>query len=276
MNPVAAFLLWQSGRGLADESIAHYRWMLGKLPADPALAPADILSLYVALKGQIGPVSIANLDTALRVFYRWLEDRDLWPNIMAKVPRPRLPKSFPRVFTRPELVRISTEARTDPRDAALVAFLLGTGARIGEVASLRWPHVRMGAVTITGKTGPRVVPLPAQAQRLMAGLGDGSAVWVGPKGPLTQPGLRGVIFKLLRRAHVDGKRASPHTFRHTFATEFLRLGGSLQQLQRILGHSSITQTMVYVHMVESDLLVGAEAHSPLQLVQLEDEAQASA
>lgn len=262
------FLLYCRARGLSSAVVRQYRWTLEKL-GDPAMETADILRLYVQLEPQLGPVSLVAIDRNLRVFYKWLASEDLWPNIMAKVPRRKAPKSFPRVFTRPELTAISTAARSDPRDAALIAFLLGTGARIGEAANLRWRDVRMGSVTISGKTGPRPVPLPAQAQRLMAGLGDGDAVWVGPRGPLTTAGLRQVVEAVIRRAGVTGKRASAHTFRHTFATEYLRLGGSLQKLQDYLGHSEITTTMVYVHMTQADLMDGAEQFSPLQLVELE-------
>ena len=264
------FLLWCAGQGISASTLRLYRWALGKLPPDPAITPADILRIYVSLN-TISAVSLVGLDRVLRVFYKWLDAQDLWPNIMLKVPRRKLPKQFPRVFSRTELVAISREAQKDHRDAALIAFLLGTGARIGEAANLRWPNVHMGSVTISGKTGPRTIPLPAQAQRLITGLGDGFAVWVGPRGPLTTAGLRQAVEAVVRRAGVDGKRASAHTFRHTFATEFIRLGGPVQKLQRYMGHASILVTMLYVHMVEADLLDGVEAFSPLQLVQLEDE-----
>jgi site-specific recombinase XerD len=48
------------------------------------------------------------------------------------------------------------------------------------------------------------------------------------------------------------KKVSFHVARHTFATSFLRAGGQVEKLQKLLGHSDIKQTMIYVHIVQAD------------------------
>src|SRR5204862_194060 len=66
---------------------------------------------------------------------------------------------------------------------------------------------------------------------------------------------------LMRRAGVAAGGA--HALRHTFATSYVRGGGSVVRLQRILGHSSVTMTMRYVHLVAGDLGEGHAQLSPL-------------
>lgn len=260
------FLTYLSGLGRSSETLRLYRWALDQLP-DPSIVEAqEVVALYAGLRQRYSSVSVANVDKAWRVFYSWLAWRELWPNIMERVPKPRPPRSTPRVFSRPELTAIVGAAKTQ-RDAALVAFFLGTGARIGEVANLRWPNIALGTVRIHGKTGWRTVPLPKKAQSLLHNLGDGEHVWAGLRGPLGYAGVKQAILRIIRDAGINGARASPHTFRHTFATEYLRLGGEVHKLQRYLGHFSLAQTMIYVHLLEAG---GVEDHTPLQLVEFAD------
>lgn len=148
----------------------------------------------------------------------------------------------------------------------MVALLLDTGVRLGELASLTWAGVGKGSVTVSGKTGMRTVPISQRTQEMLVGLGNIESLWVGRKGPLSYDGVHIALRRLVRRAGVSGKKQGPHTFRHTFATEYLRGGGSLWTLQRILGHTSITVTQAYLHLVHDDLAVGHETFSPLRLV----------
>jgi len=71
--------------------------------------------------------------------------------------------------------------------------------------------------------------------------------------PITTDRLRTIIEKYAWRVGIEGVRCSPHTFRHTFAISYLRNGGDVFSLQRILGHSSLEIVRIYVNMGEADI-----------------------
>jgi len=75
--------------------------------------------------------------------------------------------------------------------------------------------------------------------------------------PLTPNRIQSIIETYANRAGITGVRASPHTFRHTFAITYLRNGGDVFTLQRILGHETLDMVRNYVTLAQSDL---QEAH----------------
>jgi site-specific recombinase XerD len=81
-----------------------------------------------------------------------------------------------------------------------------------------------------------------------------------------EPFLRGGILQLIERlgkkAGIQGVRCSPHTFRHTFAIEFLRNGGNLFTLKQILGHTSLQVTNRYVSLAQADIQSQHRQFSP--------------
>jgi integrase/recombinase XerD len=121
-------------------------------------------------------------------------------------------------------------ALAEPRERALTLLLLDTGLPLAEVAALRVGDLRPdGTIRVMGKGAKeRIVPLGATARRALlryvAGrdpVGPADALFVGRYGaPLSRRGMQYAIARLGRRAGV-GTRSSPHTFRHTFARDYL-------------------------------------------------------
>lgn len=81
---------------------------------------------------------------------------------------------------------------------------------------------------------------------------------------LTRHGLRFLIVRLGKAARLDGStRVSPHTFRHTFAIEFLRAGGNVFTLQQLLGHTHLAMTNRYVAIAQADITAQHRQFSPV-------------
>lgn len=81
--------------------------------------------------------------------------------------------------------------------------------------------------------------------------------------PLTTSGLLQLVHRTGKRAEIQVTRCSPHTFRHTFAIEFLRAGGNVFALQQLLGHTSLQVTQLYVAQAEADIQKQHRMFSPV-------------
>lgn len=264
---VGEYLTWCAAGDLSPKTLSAYAWALAYLPD---WLPCDATEL----NRTIGLVDLAteskhNLIRVWTTFFRWAGERHAIGNPMAHVRRPKRRRKLPRVFTDIEIRSIWSVCRSQ-RDQALIAILLDTGIRLGELAGLTWDQVEQRYIHVDGKSGPRSVPVSVQAQQLLVGLGDIEHVWVGRVGPMTYDGIKITIRKILARAGIRGRKLGAHTFRHTFATNYLRAGGNVFALQRILGHSSISVTQLYVHLVRDDLAECHEEYSPLRLVWFND------
>ena len=192
-------------------------------------------------------------------------------NEVAKVPRiPQQPLA-PRGLSNRDLRRFLKEVdiRSGVRDKALIYFLLHTGLRLGEVASLRLDNLtlspRKGAVRVRSEWAKggkeRVVPVSAAARcflaEYLATRGDASGpVFLGERGPLGRNGIAKRVAKYARAASV---KATPHTLRHCFAYRYLeRTANDLVGPAAILGHSNLNTTMGYTCRRMEDLEAALE------------------
>jgi integrase/recombinase XerD len=152
------------------------------------------------------------------------------------------------------------------RDLALVALMLLDGLRSRETLDLRLDDFRLAErqLRVLGKGHkPRVLPLPAETigvlqnyLRLERPQTNSTALFVSLKGrhrgqPMTVAGLRSLFRHHRLRSEV--RRANPHRFRHTFASDMVRSGISLPALQQLLGHAHIHTTMIYVQLAPQDV-----------------------
>ena len=79
--------------------------------------------------------------------------------------------------------------------------------------------------------------------------------------PLAPDGVKSEFRRIFHRA---GIKAGPHSLRHTFAAQYLRRGGKIWALQRILGHSRVTTTEIYLHLINEDVIRDHRQVSPIQ------------
>lgn len=139
----------------------------------------------------------------------------------------------------------------------IAVLCLSTGARWSEAMRLKNEHIVHNKVRFTfTKTGkPRVIPISADVANMIRNAKSG----------LLFPGAS---YSRFRQTLKEVKPSLPagqatHVLRHTFATHFMMNGGSIITLQRLLGHSSLEQTMAYAHFAP-DFLQDAIAYNPLK------------
>jgi integrase/recombinase XerD len=142
--------------------------------------------------------------------------------------------------------------------------MLEAGLRVSEACSLAWRDVDLLAPVIMvrrGKGGKdRCVPITHALARAIAAERTVSP-WVlaRPRDPAAHI-TRATLGQACRRlGHRLGVRLWPHVFRHTYASNCLRAGLSIEDLRRLLGHSNLATTAIYLHVREDDLAARVRA-----------------
>ena len=260
------FLLSKQAAFRSPATIAFYdrtlhaflKW-LGDSPLDTASVRLYFREL--AESGRLNPGGLHAHARALRAWTRFLAAEGYQSPVT--VPMPRVGEPHRPCPTREDVQRLLRACRT-PRDRALVLTLADTGVRLSECAGLSWPDVdfTIGALLVRrGKGGKvRAVYLGAaprrallRLRRVTSGKNTGSLFGLRP------PGIREVLRRLSRRA---GVHVTAHGLRRFFATESLRAGLDVLSLQRLLGHSTLAMTSIYVQLASDDLAAAHARSSP--------------
>ena len=249
-NAVNLFLESRRSKRLSRVTIDTYGWVLGKLvemfPGKLPENTSDIQRLFIE-NSDLSASSLLTIWNRLRIFWSWAEKEGICSNVMDDIPAPVMRRKLPRILRRDEVRRLMGSVRVE-RDYAILATLLDTGMRIGELASMTRESVSAEGVLVSGKTGDRVVPINQNVLELVKKQGDERGLWVGLRGQLTDWGLQQIVRRNMRNAGFDPPKIGPHTLRHTFGTQYILKGGDVFSLQRIMGHTRIETTMIYVNM----------------------------
>lgn len=231
------------------------------------------------VKRKLSSTTIRSYDRAARAFVAWMEvNGHVEHNPFGQIPRPKSRKAKLSGFTQAEVLAMLRAIDNGPqptrlRNRALVTILLDTGTRIGEQANMELGDVQWAdsTIVVTGKTGPRAVPFGAPTRKALRSYlqrgrkapSDVRSVWIGRSGePMQANSLGLTVRRIVTAIGVRDKKIGPHSFRHTFALEYLRSGGDVFSLMRILGHANIKTTEEYVSWLAPDLRVQHDAHSP--------------
>lgn len=210
--------------------------------------------------------SLARRLSAVRGFCKFLvKEKTLSVDPTERTDRPRLPKKLPHVLSFEDIQGIAASIVGDDfrhrRDRAILLLLYSSGLRVSELCALTIADLdqKRGIVVPLGKGGKRrMVPVaPAALDSLQRYLEARAArdepstfVFVARRG---KPITRQAVFKLLRRyagAAGVAKNASPHKFRHSFATHLLARGADLRSVQAMLGHVNVATTEIYTHVAD--------------------------
>ena len=224
---------------------------------------------------------------AIRAFWSWAETEGyIIHNLFHQVKVPKAPKKVMPTFTTEQLqalfLAVDTSTVTGFRDYTIFVILLDTAIRCSELTDLRVEDVNLeaGWLKVRGKGArERIVPIASKAQR---------AIWKyinmyrtepdSPRydnlflthdgRPLTKDRLGKIMKRYGSRARMTGVRCSPHTMRHTAAIRYLRDGGDVFTLQRIMGHSTLDVLRIYVNMSYPDVKDAHRRHSPADNIEL--------
>jgi integrase/recombinase XerD len=267
-------------RGLARNTLEAYRSDLLAFGRDlaergrrPDAATGRDLADYLASLAagdERPPASAATIrrkSACLRSFHRHLRRegvRDSDPT--TAIAAPRRPGKLPDVLSRDEVAALlAVPSCTEPldlRDRALLETMYACGLRASEVTGLELSHLDLdaGSLRARGKGAKeRLVPVGRAARAALrtylergrprlAGTSVDSAVFVNTHGrPLSRQGLYDIVTRHAREAGL-GRRVTPHTLRHTFATHLLSGGCDLRSLQEMLGHTDVSTTQIYTHL----------------------------
>lgn len=255
------FIRYRTYMVVSGYTIDAYEWALGRL----VKAVPELPCTEEALLKALGPPNLAlesrrSLRRALDTFFGWVEPRYGIPNLCKDLPKPAGKEAVRRVLTQGELDQLVATA--NPRDRVQVALVMDTGMRVGELGNLTPQEVGPEWITVHGKSGARHIPISPDVRDAVLDLVVDGVIWRGRRGPLTLEGLKCNMRKLFVRADIGGSKNGFHCLRHTYATWFLRDGGRVPQLQRILGHRNLETTMRYAHLAGEDILDAQREHSP--------------
>jgi len=217
----------------------------------------------------LGAASIARALAAVRTFCRYLVSEGLLSrDVSAVIDSPKKWHRLPTVLDDQAVRQLLSEP--DPeldtfclRDRALLTLLYATGARASELAGLKVRDLNfsLGIIRILGKGGKeRIVPVADHAVQIVreyisdrSNDSDCEILFASRTGrALHREDIYRILRKYVRRAAVRGN-VSPHTLRHSFATQLLARGADLRSVQEMLGHVDISTTQIYTHVDSSRL-----------------------
>lgn len=223
------------------------------------------------------PASVHDYYRVINRFFNWQVAEGMLPiNPMATIRPPKVPQKLVKPLTAQNISDMleicSDDGVLGIRNKAIILILLDTGLRVGELASIQIKDIDIENETIRvmGKGAKeRIVRIGKKTQKallryLLMRNDDLPWLWVNErKVRFTTKGIRRMIEVLGQRAEFDGVRCTPHTFRHTFAIEFLRNGGGEFMLQMMLGHATLTMTRRYVGaLCGADMIEAHKKFSP--------------
>ena len=277
-------------KGLSDNTIQAYRRDMAKFAAfagKRGLGTADVRREHVV--DFLGSLYRRNLDSrsvarhlvTIRHFFRFsLMEGVIDDDPAANIESPKFRQSLPEFLSVDEVDRLLRQPDANDmigiRDKAMIELMYSTGLRVSELCGLRVSDLQMdpGCLRCIGKGDKeRLVPVGHQAlEAVQAYLRDArkelSRGVASPYLFLNQKGhkLNRIAFwKILgeygRKAGLR-KSLTPHMLRHSFATHLLDRGADLRSVQMMLGHSDISTTQIYTHVVEERLKQVYKAHHP--------------
>lgn len=288
---IKEFIIDGRTRNLSPETTAYYERRLGEFLKPWLEAPLAELSIH-AVRERIAqyqgdgysPATVNGYIRSVKALLNWAlrEDYDIMvnPRALAKVKEPK--RVMPHLNTQEEIVALLSQPDQRGfvgfRDYMMILLMLDTGMRVSELVGLDVDDVSLPLLKVRGKGDKeRVVALSDATQKALMKYMRAHKNYA--KGvPFLFPSRHGgrvskrtVAVRLKRygeAAGITGISLSPHKMRYTFATHYLRNGGSIVSLQQTLGHTTLAMTRHYAQMVNADAFEDVRKFSPVSKLKL--------
>ena len=231
------------------------------------------LNAYIAWLRRDGksPATVSRCIATLKNFYKhFFAVGRIVQNPAATLTAEKIEKKLPQILTSKEVDLLLEQPEcTDAkgyRDRAMLELLYATGIRVTELISLNISDVNLpvGVIKCRSRDKERTIPLYAKAVKALAEyvefirpnmIADDNeqALFVNMQGSrMTRQGFWKIVKYYQAKAHID-KDITPHTLRHSFAAHLLENGADLHSIQEMLGHSDLSSTQIYSHIVKKQI-----------------------
>ena len=238
------------------------------------------MTKYIYSLRNLNARSLAHHITVINSFYEFLISEEiLQTNPCEGIKSPKLPSKLPNYLTEDEvdkLMSVNLDSPFSYRNKAMLELLYATGLRVSELISLKFNDIDLtnDFVRVIGKgSKERIVPMSDLAVKwLSIYLNQYRPIILKNKDseylfisnalkPISRQGFFKIIKQEVRRAGIK-KDVSPHVLRHSFATHLLNHGADLRVIQELLGHSDISTTQIYTHLVNEKIKKDYEEYHP--------------
>lgn len=238
---------------------------------------AEIVSRIAQLRADgLTAVTINTYLRSVNTFFHWLHTEGHTAALL-KIPRLKEESKVIQSFNEAQLellISFKPESDAERRLHVVTCLILDCGARIDEVLSASRKDVDLDNLLFTireAKGGKqRVVPISLKMRKRLVRhldrqkpeVGD-LLFFTGPGEKLNQRNALRDFKRICKRLRIAGPRCSFHTLRHSFGKAYIRYGGDVFRLQRVLGHAKLEMTRRYVNLETSDL---QECHQTFSLL----------
>ena len=234
------------------------------------VGPYDIrMMLAQHMERGLKASSIENQRANLSAFFQWLHNEEIIDrNPVARIAPIKITREVRKAFSEVEIDALRSGCRSH-KERAILEFLLATGVRVSEAASMSVSDISTEAMTVHVRYGKgskeRItyisdVALKHLLSYLHSRKETGSALFYNKNHEaLTTDGIGYILKSIASRASVDN--VHPHRFRRTFASGLAKRGMPVQEIQMLMGHANINTTMVYIAMDDTQLAASYKRHT---------------
>lgn len=230
---------------------------------------------------ELAPASIARSISTFKSFYRFLcEEKTIKNDPTINLEPPKLGLKLPKMLSLEEIRSLIATTKSQSnlklaRANCMIEILYATGLRVSELVTLELANLQRDQngnikeyFIVRGKGNKeRMVILNEHAIRSIQNYlkvlqlnRNRDSKWLFPgrsavtkDSHITRQAFNKLLKEAARLANIDEEKVHPHVLRHSFASHLLNNGADLRVLQELLGHSDISTTQIYTHVMDSKL-----------------------